>query len=174
MHTHTLSTSAASRLAVLLVGIVAAALAVSTLGATADAATAACKAGRTSYQGLQAWRYCGPAKATVKVAGKTLRFSGGSCSRRPTSFEIAIGINIVEHTKKPRPRFFTIYLGKYFGRGTAAAKDGTYKAVAAVYVSGGRVNVFEPTVALKGNRTRGSFDGRLVDGTQVSGTFACS
>ena len=58
--------------------------------ATAPAATAvasdspqsaaACVPGVKKISGVSARTFCGPAKATVRVNGKTISYSGGTCS----------------------------------------------------------------------------------------------
>jgi hypothetical protein len=144
--------------------------------ATADAKTSACTAGPTTYQGLRAKTWCGPATATVKVGGRTLQYRGGSCTRTPVAVELGIGTGIVD-VKDPKalPRSFGISVGRVFGVGKAAGRDGIHQSVALVYVDGGkRFASLKAEVTLAGGRSRGTFTGRLLTGQAVSGSFRCS
>jgi hypothetical protein len=161
--------------------LAAAAAALLTLGAaTAEGrttGTAACKSGNTTYQGLRARAYCGPASATLKVDGRTLSYRGGSCIRNGVAVELGIGTMILD-TKDPKgalPRSFGVSIGRIFGIGKAAPKDGTYSSVMVTYVDGGkRYAAMSGKAVLAGNRSRGSFTAKLFTGQTITGTFRCS
>jgi hypothetical protein len=162
-----------------LILIVTATFALLTVGAATAKGGAwgvACKAGNTTYQGVRARTYCGSASAVVKIGGRTLKYRGGSCSRTPVAIELGIGTLIVDSKdSKALPRSFGISVGRIFGIGKAAARDGTYKDVMLVFVDNGtRYAVSKAEARLQGGRTRGSFTGRLFTGETISGTFRCS
>jgi hypothetical protein len=157
-----------------------AALAAATVvgGAAADgsASAAACKPGNTTHQGVRARIYCGPASAVVKVGNRTLEYRGGRCIRNRVAVELGIGTLILD-AKDPKvlPRSFGISVGRIFGIGKAAPKDGTYTSVMIAYVDNGkRYAAGQAKATLTGNRSRGSFTGKLLTGEPISGTFRCS
>jgi hypothetical protein len=140
------------------------------------AAAAACKSGPTTSGGARAYRYCGPASAVVKVGGRTLRYSGGSCRRTAVALELNIGTAIVD-AKAPRtfPRHFGVMVGRVFGVGKPAPRDGTYSGGTLVFADHGkRFASLSTKLVLAGKRTRGTFAGRVLGGPSVSGTFRCS
>jgi hypothetical protein len=142
----------------------------------AGAATSACTGGQTTYQGFRARTWCGPATAVVKVGGRTLQYRGGSCTRTPVALELGIGTGIVD-AKDPKvlPRNFGISVGRIFGVGKAASRDGVFQSVALAYVDGGkRYASLKAEATLAGGRTRGTFTGRLLTGQPISGSFRCS
>jgi hypothetical protein len=149
------------------------------LGAAAaqgGASTPACTSGNTSYEGLRARTYCGSASAIVKIDGRTLRYRGGSCIRNAVAVELGIGTLILD-AKDPKalPRSFGVSVGRIFGIGKAAPKDGAYPSVMLAFVDRGkRYASAEAKAVLAGGRTRGSFTGRLLTGQAISGTFRCS
>jgi hypothetical protein len=154
------------------------ALALLTVGAaTADSNASSLACGNTTYKGVRARTYCGSASATVKVGGRTLSYRGGSCMRNRVAIELGIGTVILDSRdpKGPLPRSFGISVGRIYGIGKAAPKDGTYNSVMLAYVDGGRRYAAAGGKAvLTGGRTRGSFSTRLLTGQNVSGTFRCA
>ena len=104
------------------------ALAVAAPGGGAAGRTAGCTPGMKSVNGFQARVFCGPAKATVKVNGKTHVFKGGVCERHPAFLSINIG-TVVLGTGKGKPKL--PYFGLVVGRSPAypdppVRKPGTY------------------------------------------------
>src|ERR1700759_4545172 len=83
-----------------LVALLAAALVAPAAVAAAPASRAlsACTAGMTTGGGAQARVFCGPAKATVQIGGKTLTFKGGSCERTSTYVALNIGTVVLGST----------------------------------------------------------------------------
>ncbi len=162
---------------------VALALAVAaSAGAAATAGAApgreACTPGTRNVNGVLSRVFCGPAKATAKVGGKTLAFRNGVCERRAAYWDVNIGIVTLGQTSKPKPDYFGITVGRFPGAGggvPAAGKDGVYKTgVVLALVSGGKgLAVVRATVTLQGGRTRGTFTGRTLTGALVSGSFRC-
>jgi hypothetical protein len=161
-----------------LTSVVATLVAVAALcGAAATSANAAqrCSSGPTTYQGVRAYTGCGPATAVVKLGGRTLRYRGGSCRRTVGAFELDMGTTILGETSKPLPRFFGVAIGRIFGVGRAAPRDGVYTGGMVVFVDGGkRYASLAAKVVLAGARTRGSFTARVLGGPPVSGSFTCS
>jgi len=89
---------------------------------------------------------------------------------------LGIGTLILD-SKQPKtlPRSFGISVGRIFGVGKAASRDGVYQRAIVVYVDNGMRHAASTAVAtLEGGRTRGSFTGRLFTGEEISGTFRCS
>ena len=162
-----------------LVLILSAALGLLALGAATaqgGARAVACKSGNISYQGVRARTYCGTASAVVKVGGRTLKYRGGSCTRTAVATELGIGTLILD-SKQPKtlPRSFGISVGRIFGVGKAAPRDGTYPSATLVFVDNGQQYASSTAAAtLQGGRTRGSFTGRLFTGETFSGAFRCS
>lgn len=156
---------------------VVAAIVVSSVAASAAPGSAApCRAGVRQVNGVLSRVFCGPAKAAVKLGGKTLTYAGGACERTPAYFDVNIGIATLGQTTKPKPDYFGVLVGRAPGSsGPPAAKDGTYRrGVTVAAVSGGKGVAFvNAAVTLKGNRTRGTFTARTITGASVSGSFSC-
>src|SRR5262245_6405909 len=163
---------------------VAAASALALTGVSSGATNiSTCTAGMTTVGGNSARVFCGPAKATVQVAGKTIHYSGGSCERTGKYLALQIGTVVLGVKKNQKIPYFSVLIGKYpgaFAGNSAAGKDGTY--------TGGLVSVRGPAgtwdlngydksvkVTLKGNRSRGTFTGNTYFSphTHVSGKFSC-
>jgi hypothetical protein len=91
--------------------------------------------------------------------------------------ELGIGTLILD-AKDPKgglPRSFGVSVGRIFGIGKAAPKDGTYDSVMLAFVDRGkRYASMQAKAVLRGGRTRGSFTGRLLTGEPISGSFRCS
>jgi hypothetical protein len=155
-----------------------AAAALLTVGATTAAgpsSAADCKTRNTTYDGARARTYCGPARAVVKIGGRTLRYRGGSCMRNRVSVELGIGTLILDSRDPNRlPRSFGISVGRVFGVGEPARDDGSYDSVTLAFVHRGkRYASFDATAELSGGRTRGTFTGHLLTGETISGSFRC-
>jgi hypothetical protein len=163
------------KIIILLAALAGAAL-LGAASAQGAASSSACAPGNTTYQGFGARTYCGSASATVKIGGRTLRYRGGSCIRNGVAVELGIGTLILD-AKDPKvlPRSFGISVGRIFGIGKAAPKDGTYSSLMVAFVDGGkRYASAQGKAVLAGGRTRGSFTGRLLTGQPISGSFRCS
>jgi hypothetical protein len=121
--------------------------------------------------------FCGPAKATVHAGSKTFSFSGGECSKTSTYVTVNIGTVVLGVTSKPKPDYFGLDVGKLPGAsGQSAPHDGTYTSVVLALDSGGKgYIVTSASVTLKGNRTHGTFTGKLTGGpaATVTGSFSC-
>lgn len=139
-------------------------------------AAAACKPGTHKFGGTQAQTFCGPARASLTMAGKHVSFKQGSCKRTSDYFTINIGTIVLGDTTKKRPAYFGITVGKTVGGGSPANHDGTYtKDLTISFVTGGHsYALIHATLTLAGHRTKGTFTGGLLaGGGDVSGSFHC-
>jgi hypothetical protein len=171
------------RIAGVLVLIAACALGAG-LAASAGAAPArvSCTPGQSTIDGHSAMTFCGPAKATVHVGGKTYAFSGGSCTKTGKYVNVNIGTVVLGAAKQKQP-YFSVLIGAYPGAnpGTPAApKDGTYGGGLVVVRIKGKawdLNGFDKDVkvTLKKKRTTGTFTGstHFVPRIKVTGSFSC-
>ncbi len=156
--------------------VVAACVAV---GVPTAASRTACTPGVISYGGAQARVFCGPAKATVHVGGKTLTFKSGNCERTSKYVTVNIGIVVLGQTNKPKPDYFGLDVGQTPGSTSKpAAADGQYKGGVLAIDSGGKsytVRGDTLKITLAGGRTKGTLSGTLLFGGSgpLTGTFSC-
>lgn len=146
---------------VLLLAAVAAAL----VWTTQASSRPACTPGVRTAGGVTYRTFCGPARATLHIGGKTLVFTGGSCQR--ATFTINIG-TITLPPGKPKYR--------YFGMTIFGNRDGVYQdqAVSWQLPDGEHNSLFHATVVLKNGRSQGTFSGStLADHVKGSGSFHC-
>lgn len=135
----------------------------------APARPAACKPGvhtigKTTYR-----VYCGPASATVKLGRKTQSFRNGSCLRIGATKVFTISIGTLTISKgKPKYSFFGVAV-------PSASHDGVYRRASIAWAYGGkRYTLYNVKLRLSGNRTRGTFSGRVVGQRRsASGSFRC-
>jgi len=132
-------------------------------GTASPARAAGCTPGVRTVDGSPARVFCGPAKATVHVGGKTLAFSGGLCERSGGMYVLNMGTFFAGGSKSPRP---------YFGLLIAKPKPGTYKGQALSFRSGGVSKSSFADVTLK-TLHGGTFSGKLIGGGTVTGSFTC-
>ena len=118
--------------------------------------------------------FCGPAKATAKVGGKTLSWSSGTCSATSSYFAINIG-QLELGSAHPTKPYFGISVGRFPGSNLPpAGADGTYKNAIIGFHSGSTRVAARGTVTLTNGRTKGTFTGtQMVVGGTVSGSFSC-
>ena len=160
-----------------LVGLMAVAVAAFAVAspATGGVAAASCSQGQTKYGGAAAYAYCGPARATLTLGGRTVTYRGGSCRRTPKSVELNIGIAVLGDTDKSLPRHCGVIVGQLYGVGTPARRDGKYTDATIAFVEGGkRYAATSSSVVLSGSRTKGTFTATLFGGKAATGTFRCS
>jgi hypothetical protein len=127
----------------------------------------ACKPGVRSVGKILVRTFCGPAKASLTVGGKPQAFRQGSCTRLQATFTINIGTITIG---KAKPKY------DYFGISIAGANhDGNYPRAAIGWAyHGRRYAAFNAKLKLAGNRTRGTFSGRVVSSkATVKGSFSC-
>ena len=167
------------RATILVVAIASAAIAFT----AAPSVAGGCTPGPTKIGGKDAMVFCGPAKATVKVGGKTYSFSAGTCATTSKYFYLNIGTEIFGVAKQKQP-YFGVLAGQYPGSnpGTKPSpRDGTYTGGLVVVRSqnkaydlngAGDKNV---KITLKKGRTAGTFMGStfFAPHTKVTGSFTC-
>lgn len=149
----------------LLVSVTVAAALIVAASAVAAPQHAGCVAGMTKVGGVDARTFCGPAKATVHIGGKTVLFKNGKCEKGPAGWSINIG-TVVLGTANKKPEYFGI---------AAKAKPGTQSnAAVAVDHAGKGFAVTGNTVTLKPGLKSGTFTGTVfgTSGT-ISGSFSC-
>ena len=141
-------------------------LAAALVWTTQAPARAGCTAGWRTANGIAYLTWCGPARATLHLGGKTYAFSGGRCYRGAGAFAINLG----SVTRPPNKRKLL-----YFGITVFAPHDGTFRnqGVAWQFSNGGRGSL-DATIKLAGGRTKGTFAGATLAGVKGSGTFSCS
>lgn len=139
---------------------------------------AACTPGTTRVGGKKATRFCGKARANVRIDGETVVFREGRCDRTDKFFTINLGTAVVGSAKQKVP-YFGLAVGRFPGGSAAtklASKDGTYTdGVVVIRIRGKAYDLNRPTVTLKWHRTGGTFSGRAAFGSPfyVFGVFKC-
>ena len=114
-----------------------------------------CTAGVHPYGGANARTFCGPAKATVVVGGRTIHYAGGNCERGAAYVSLNIGTVVLGTSTKPKPEYFGLLVGKApIVGGTPATHDGTFVPEALVADHAGKgYAMTQAKVKLAGNRT---------------------
>jgi hypothetical protein len=117
-------------------------------------------------RGHSVLRYCGPARATVRIGRRTIRFSGGVCNLG-SNFTLAIGTAVGPGYKGPPPSFFSIT-----AYGARARRN---LSAAITIVSTGRAYpLVRHLVRFASGLRRGTLSGRVYGtGQTVSGSFTC-
>jgi hypothetical protein len=152
--------------------------AVALLGGHAEAGvrTQSCTPGIITFGGAQARVFCGPAKATVKIGTKVLKFSQGECLKTSQYISVNIGTVVLGQTSRKKPNYFGMNVGRVANNDKPAGKDGTYRNadVAIVYGGKGYLTRRDTIVSrLTGGRTKATFTGKTFDGKSFSGSFTC-
>lgn len=124
----------------------------------------ACVPGVKKINGASARTFCGPAKATVKMNGKKISYSGGECSKGAGLVALNIG-TVVLGKLKNKPE----YLGV-----AATAKAGAQARQTVAVVHAGISRSIIGTVTLKPGLKAGTFSGKVFGSSAViSGSFTC-
>jgi hypothetical protein len=139
----------------------------------------ACTAGPTTIGGAAAHAWCGPAKATVRVAGKTYHFSHGLCQKAEgfSKGTKVLAVNIGTQTLPPSaPK------SSYFGVLTDKAKAGIYHGQAVSWqVPGKGFAELTNKVVVGANLKKGTFrgqasmriNGKIKDVGVATGSWTC-
>jgi hypothetical protein len=130
-------------------------------------ATACKPAGKdVSIGGRPATVFCGPATAIVKLGGRTLRFSKGTCVWTSSTFKLELG-TIFLFWGKPYPT--------QPGFAIRAAGYPVARALVQVYSQGKRTSLSTTRATARpyADRTGGTFEGRTAAGARVTGTVKC-
>ena len=150
--------------------IIGIAIAAATLALTASAFAApmhvsSCVAGVKQINGVSARTFCGPAKATIHINGKTVFYKGGQCSKSSFGWSINIGTVVLGNLAK-KPEYFGV---------TAQSKAGTQSnGTVAVVHAGKGLAVTGSTITLKAGLRSGTFSGKVFGApTRVTGSFTC-
>lgn len=107
--------------------------------------------------------FCGPARATLVVAGRTFRFRSGECFRSKDFTNVNIGT----YTVSGAP------LGRYL-RVVGPSRDGTTRRGSVSWQLPGILDgISGAQLTLRAKGTRGSFSGRTRSGRPASGSFNC-
>lgn len=115
--------------------------------------------------GVSARTFCGPAKATVHVNGKTVFYKGGECSKSSFGWSINIGTVVIGSAKK-KP--------EYFGITTAKASAGAQPKSTVAVVHSNKTYAVIGTVTLKAGLKSGTFSGKVFGSpTKLAGSFSC-
>lgn len=163
-------------------------LAAAAVWAGSSAATpsrAGCTEGMATMKGVDVRVFCGPARATVKFAGKTYHVRNGRCQKTPGGggFGIAFTVNLGMQQLPPPPASAPAKFS-YFGVGLEKAKGGTYKNQVVGISVAGRPNLspLENKVVVGKNLEKGSFTGfaslhvkgkLLPKKAPISGSWTC-
>jgi hypothetical protein len=125
---------------------------------------AACVPGVKKINGVPARTFCGPAKATVRMNGKTIAYRGGKCSKSLGLFSVNIGTVVLGNLRnKP----------EYFGM-TASAKAGVQTRQGVSVVHAGKSRAIVGTVTIKAGLIAGTFSGKVFGSSRIiSGSFTC-
>ncbi len=136
--------------------------------APAMSARSACTPGLSKIGGFQARTFCGPARATVKVAGKTISFAGGQCAISNGYWTVNIGTIELGAPHKTKS-YFGIALMK------PSHADGTYADVTFGFnVPGKSYLVSGGTLTLRKGGKAASFSGKLaLGGGNATGSVTC-
>jgi hypothetical protein len=153
---------------ILLVGLTAicagTALAASALASGSPQAAAACTPGVHKVGGVNARTFCGPAKASVHLNGKTVTYKNGECTNSIGLFSVNIG-TVVLGNLKSKPDYFGV---------TAKAKAGKQAQQTIAVVHGGKSKAIIGTVTLKAGLKSGTFSGKVFGSpTKITGSFTC-
>jgi hypothetical protein len=149
------------------VGGCLATLAVWGAGAGARLQAPACTAGVKTVGGATVRTFCGPAKAVVKVGGKTLHFKGGKCEKLSGYYTVNLG-SITLPPAKPKYMYFGLTTTKRGG--THSVKD-----VPLVWQTPGkRFALWKGSVTISGSLRSGKFSGTTLEAAQkASGSWSC-
>jgi hypothetical protein len=137
--------------------------------AASRAAGTPCTPRKTTVAGKAAMRFCGPAKATVRMGTARFTFSGGSCATLGQYFTVNIGTHWITSVAgaKPGP-------SAYFGITLSPPATGTHLRQPVSWNSGGKgYSVLGSKVTLNKGLTSGSFSGKALNGKKVTGVFTC-
>jgi hypothetical protein len=130
----------------------------------ASASPAKCEEGTKVLQGQYVRVFCGPARATLVVAGRTYRFRSGECFRSKDFTNVNIGTYTIGAI--PVARYIRI---------VGPSRDGTTRKGAVSWQLLGSVDgIGGARLTLSGKGTKGVFSGRTQSGKRAAGSFTCT
>jgi hypothetical protein len=134
------------------------------LPTAANASETSCEPGTKIVAGRYVRVFCGPARASLVVAGRTFSFRPGECFRSKDFTNVNIGTFTVGSSPVAR------YLRVVGPSRDGAALRGTVSWQLPGLLDG--IRGARLTLAAKG--TRGTFSGRTYSGRRAKGSFTCS
>jgi hypothetical protein len=155
---------------VVVLAVLAGAVALSA-GAPASTVRTACTPKAVSVRGNPGLVQCGPATATVTFKGKTIRYSGGTCTTVGPSFSLYIGTKV---TGGASPHLFYLSLDKR--PGTTYTPQTAVVGIQLDYVS---YHLQTGTLTVKHGLRSGTFKGQFMKfpatklAGPASGSFRC-
>ena len=148
---------------VLVLGGILAALAV-VLPAAANANETSCEPGTKILAGRYVRVFCGPARASLVIAGRTFTFRPGECFRSKDFTNVNIGTFTVGNV--PVARYLRV---------VGPSKDGTaLRGTVSWQLPGLLDGIRGARLTLAAKGTRGTFSGRTYSGRHAKGSFTCS
>lgn len=144
---------------------------VAALGGSATAATDVC--GPVTSGGVTVRTWCGPARATVKFAGKTTTIKGGQCELVSLQGLKTFAVNTGRYTVPPaKPKYTS------FSAAGSDTKPGTYTGWLVNFQLPGKQLTLRPTkttvtITAPGAK-KGTFKGVVYEGGKLaSGSWKC-
>jgi len=156
--------------------IVAVVAGVALAAASGEAAASSCTPGVKNVSGGIERVFCGPAKVSVKLGGRTVALSQGSCVSGSAYLTVNIGVFSSLTSSKSRPNYFGLDVGRVPGSTTPpAGKDGTYRSgvVMVLVFDGTGYSLLSATATLSHNRTQGTVTGTTLTKQTVTASFHC-
>lgn len=148
----------------LLVAALVTALATGAMPVAGGASPAKCAPGTKVLDGQYVRVFCGPARATLVVAGRTYRFRPGECFRSKDFNNVNIGTYTVG----------TVPVARYI-RIVGPIRDGTTRRGSVSWQLPGVIDgISGARLTLTAKGTRGAFSGRTHSGKPASGSFTCT
>jgi hypothetical protein len=139
-------------------------------GLVTSARAAKCEEGPVNINGRLWVLYCGPAKATVRFSGRTVRFVSGRCITRNGVKFLYLG---------RRPFRGLAPSTKYWELTTKTGRDGVVRNNVFVEWWLGRKHyvIDQDTIKMtfKNKRNKGTYTGKLISGAKgkASGSYSC-
>jgi hypothetical protein len=146
------------------------ALALAATGAPATGAPGKCGPEQIGAATVRTW--CGPAKATITVGGKTIAIKGGQCSITSSGGLKLFAVNVGRYTvPKAKPKFTS------FSASGTDLEPGTYGYWAVSFQTPGRqwtTRASKTTVTITApGAKKGTFSGSLYEGGKAKGSWSC-
>jgi hypothetical protein len=130
----------------------------------ASRVTATCDPGGKVQDGRYVQVFCGPARATLVLGSRTIRFKPGECRRTKDFTTVSIGTYTIGNP--PISRYVRI---------VGPRRDGTTRTGAVTWqLPGASDGIARAKLTLVAKGTRGSFSGRSQSGLATRGSFTCT
>jgi hypothetical protein len=143
----------------------------SVVGASASASASKC--GPEQIGGVTVRTWCGPARATVKVGGKSITIKGGACELVNYQGIKAFTVTTGRYTVPPaKPKFTS------FSAAGSDTKPGTYSGWLVNFQTPGKQWTLRPTkttvTITAAGAKKGTFSGTLYEGGKLAkGSWTC-